>query len=341
MHERSAETDNAIERLRISEERHRLLAEQANDVIWTMSLDGRITYVSPSVERLRGFTPEEAMAQSLDEILTPASQADSIAYMQGLLAALERGEQPQQFFGELEYRCRDGSTVWTSVQAVPHGDAHGVITEVIGVSRDITQRRTIEDDLRAARAEAELNRRSLEVANAVLERLAATDPLTGIGNRRVGERALADAVRDHRSEQAAPVSLLVLDIDHFKLLNDRYGHVTGDRVLIELVANLRGHLRSTDTIARWGGEEFIVLLPDCPLDGALQIAETLRATVAVNAPAVEETVTISIGVAEAAHGETATDWVRRADAALYLAKSGGRDQVRAALPADQRADVPS
>ena len=91
----------AEEQLRISEERHRLLAENANDVIWTMSLDGRITYVSPAVERMRGFTPEEAMSQPLDEIQTPESAAITLGYFVDLQAALEAGRPPQRFRGEL------------------------------------------------------------------------------------------------------------------------------------------------------------------------------------------------------------------------------------------------
>ena len=327
---KTAAADDVHEHLRISEERHRLLAEQANDVIWTMSLDGRITYISPSVERLRGFTQQEAMTQPLEEILTPVSQARSIAYMQGLLVALERGERPDDFHGELQYRCRDGSTVWTAVYAMPFVDASGVIVELLGVSRDISARKAVEDELRAARAEAELSRRSLEIVNAELELLAATDSLTGAGNRRFGERALDDAARSLADETCAHVSLLILDVDRFKSFNDRHGHTAGDRVLIELVADLRAHLRRTDTLARWGGEEFVVILPDCPLEQALQIGEALRAAAAARQRIHGEVSTISIGAAEAAAGESPIDWVTRADTALYAAKAAGRNRVHVA-----------
>jgi len=90
------------EHLRISEERHRLLAENANDVIWTMSLDGRITYISPAVERMRGFTPEEAMNQPLEEIQPPDSAAITLGYFTELTARLQAGLPPQQFRGEFE-----------------------------------------------------------------------------------------------------------------------------------------------------------------------------------------------------------------------------------------------
>jgi PAS domain S-box-containing protein len=110
------------ELLRQSEERHRLLAEHANDVVWTMSPDGLITYVSPAVEAMRGFTPEEAMNQSLEQIHPPESQAVNRAYFERLGESLKNGTPPEEFQGELEYYCKDGSTVWTYVQVIPHMD---------------------------------------------------------------------------------------------------------------------------------------------------------------------------------------------------------------------------
>ncbi|MFZ4441278.1 MAG: PAS domain-containing protein, partial [Syntrophales bacterium] len=132
--------------LRISEERYRLLAENANDVIWTMSLDGRITYVSPSVERMRGFTPGEAMNQPLDEILTPDSAASSLRYWKELAARLQAGLPPQRFHGEYEYYCKDGSTVWTDVQVIPYVvGVNSQPAEILGVTRDIGERKQAEE----------------------------------------------------------------------------------------------------------------------------------------------------------------------------------------------------
>jgi len=141
--------------LRVIDERHRLLAESANDVIWTMSLAGEITYVSPSVEAMRGISPDEAMAQSLDEILTPESAAVSLGYFQDLYAALAEGrEPPGNFRTELEYFCHDGSTVWCDVQVIPCFDDDGQLTEILGVSRDISERKRQQEALVAAREEA-------------------------------------------------------------------------------------------------------------------------------------------------------------------------------------------
>ncbi|HET8732768.1 MAG TPA: PAS domain S-box protein, partial [Anaeromyxobacteraceae bacterium] len=140
------------ERLRVSEERHRTLADNARDVVWTMSLDGRITYVSPAVLPLRGFTPEEAMRQGLAEIHPPESGAISMAYFSRLYEDLAAGRPPQRFRGELEYYCRDGSTVWTDVMAIPVVGRDGKVLEILGVSRDLTERKRAEEALRAGEA---------------------------------------------------------------------------------------------------------------------------------------------------------------------------------------------
>lgn len=120
-----------------SEQRDALMQLRDDDVIWSMSPDGRITHVSREVESVRGFTPEEAMAQGLDEIMAPGSQAVSLAYFQSLIETLQRGEKPQAFRGELEYTHKDGSTVWFDVQTIPHLSADGELIELYGVSRRI------------------------------------------------------------------------------------------------------------------------------------------------------------------------------------------------------------
>jgi len=136
------------EELRMNEERYRLLAENARDVIWTMNLDGTITYISPSVERLRGFTVEEAMNQPLDKILTPDSQAISVGYVQRLYAAFVAGLPLPDFRGELEYYCKDGSTLWTECLTYPVLGSDGSSLTMLGVSRDITERKKMEEALR-------------------------------------------------------------------------------------------------------------------------------------------------------------------------------------------------
>ncbi|MEU8076391.1 diguanylate cyclase [Catellatospora citrea] len=165
---------------------------------------------------------------------------------------------------------------------------------------------------------------------AVLVDLATTDPLTGLPNRRALRTGL-DRELDHARRHVTPLSLILLDLDHFKAINDEHGHLGGDAVLRRVAEILKAQLRSTDLAARHGGEEFAVLLPDTPNDAAKRTAERVRA--ALSAAPIElhgrsVKVTASLGVvAYPEHGLTTEELVRRADAALYNAKRAGRDRV--------------
>jgi diguanylate cyclase (GGDEF)-like protein len=163
---------------------------------------------------------------------------------------------------------------------------------------------------------------------AEVERLATIDGLTGVANRRTFENALhREVARAGRTSQ--PLSLVVLDIDHFKSVNDTLGHQAGDEVLRHVGAALASHAREVDLAARYGGEEFCVLLPACPPDDAMAVAERLRGAIAeYSGPTA---VTVSAGVATLPFdAATDTALVAAADQALYRAKSGGRDRTVAA-----------
>lgn len=164
---------------------------------------------------------------------------------------------------------------------------------------------------------------------AELERLASTDPLTGAGNRRKLYELL-DRQLHLRRRYANPVSLVVVDIDHFKRINDRFGHEIGDHVLMEFSRKIRGALREPDLLARIGGEEFVILAPQTDRKGVLAITEKVAET--VRALRIEEAggITASFGVAEAEAGEERDELLRRADQALYRAKSAGRDRIETA-----------
>ena len=300
------ELHEAETRLMNSEKRSRLLAENAWEVIWTMDLDGKITYVSPAVERMRGITPEEAMRQSLDEIHPPESAASVADYYRQVFAAIEAGTEPPMFRGENEYYRKDGSIMTGELQVIPHLDGSGKVIELIGVTRDISERKVFEAELR---------------------NLAVTDTLTGVWNRRHGTELLTADLSARRPGQA--LSLLMLDIDHFKTINDTFGHQAGDHVLIEIASRLRRSLRGSDMVARWGGEEFVVLLRDCALPDALRLAEDIRAAIAELPFGAMGSLTVSVGVAEARAGEDLTTWLERADQALYRAKRSGRNEVAA------------
>lgn len=158
-------------------------------------------------------------------------------------------------------------------------------------------------------------------------RLAYIDPLTGLPNRRGIEPALNRAARDIDRG-----SIIMIDVDHFKSLNDTFGHAAGDQVLERLADVLRHHTRGTDRVARWGGEEFIVVLPEGGEQGSLLLAERIRTSVhAIEAP---KPITVSLGLAVARVDDTVATILERADACLYTAKGGGRDCMVAAWTPD-------
>ncbi len=193
---------------------------------------------------------------------------------------------------------------------------------------------------RAGALESELERNSREIRDlkhelADARRAATTDPLTGLGNRKLFDEVFAIEAETARSGDA-PLSLLVTDIDHFKIFNDRHGHQIGDAVLKLVAEKLKRSVKGRDTVARYGGEEFVVVLPQTDVAAATQLAEQLRAEIARSRLVVRNRrqdlgkVTISIGVAELRSGETTDDCFKRADQALYRAKHEGRNRVIAA-----------
>ena len=175
--------------------------------------------------------------------------------------------------------------------------------------------------------------RRLLAATTELERIATTDALTGLPNRRAFWAALQlEIARAWRS--GAPLSLAILDIDHFKRVNDRHGHPAGDAVLAAAAAKMRAAVRAGDVVGRIGGEEFAILMPATAVEGAVLVCERLRAAVEARpvdvAGNIGVQVTVSTGVALLADGERCDSIVMRADKALYEAKTGGRNQVKLA-----------
>jgi len=160
-----------------------------------------------------------------------------------------------------------------------------------------------------------------------LEHLVTTDRLTGVGNRSAFDQ-LTEIEASLAKRYGVPVSLIMLDIDHFKRINDSYGHAVGDAVLIGIVRRISARLRDTDSIIRWGGEEFAVITPCTPISGAEVLADAMRRVVADEPFGIVGRVTISLGVAQLSLQETAAQWVSRADRVMYEAKRSGRNCVR-------------
>ena len=224
----------------------------------------------------------------------------------------------------------------------PRIAAYGFAVLVIGMALSLATRfhRAVEGlDALSRELEGRVQQRTTELAEAYrrMEELALRDALTNLLNRRaIEERAVAGLSQARRRK--VPYSLALIDIDHFKSINDTHGHATGDRVIVAVAASLAGVVRASDDVARWGGEEFLVLLPDSGGEAAVAAAERMRASVE-RLPLVDDDgreihVTISVGVASVSDERIAStqfeDLSRSADAALYQAKQSGRNRVRSA-----------
>ena len=198
----------------------------------------------------------------------------------------------------------------------------------------LLERRVAErtEELKAKAAELGVRNEELETANARIEEVARTDALTGVPNRRhFLERLAGETARASRNGTA--LSFLFIDLDHFKRINDDFGHEIGDAVLVAAAGAMRAAVRPYDLLARWGGEEFVVMLPATTADQASAVAERLRERlVGQLAPGCPRAVTGSFGVACLRDGEGTEDVLRRADEAAYRAKQAGRNRVERELP---------
>lgn len=299
-------------KLRHSEERYRLLAENARDVIWTIAADGTISYVGPSVQLLRGISPEQAISQSLEQIHPSESRHQVQAYLQQVARDCQRGRKPQSFRGELEYFTANDSTIWCDVLALPVINDDGSLRYLLGTSRDITERKRYEQ--------------KLDLTNQQLNTLASTDSLTGVWNRHQLQLFIQQLISTS-AISGEPVAMILCDIDHFKQVNDRHGHNLGDQVLVEFCKRVQRCLRGSDRLGRWGGEEFLILVPQGTASGAAVLAEKVREAIADEPFAQVGSVTASFGVAQRKPSESFNAWFQRLDRLLYSAKAAGRDLV--------------
>lgn len=223
---------------------------------------------------------------------------------------------------------RDGESVVDCVVVV--------MRKRIEHEKDILQTKTKLQELYQATQEAnkelerlheeyEVKQQALLKVNDQLEAMASTDPLTGLKNRRFFQNSLLASLI-LLEQQQRDFSLLVVDIDHFKSINDTYGHPIGDLVLGNLAGLLQSMSRSSDVVARYGGEEFVIILAECDHDQAMEIAERYRSEVA-SSDWGQYNITVSIGAATAVKGDTDTSVFQRADQALYASKTAGRNRV--------------
>jgi diguanylate cyclase (GGDEF)-like protein/PAS domain S-box-containing protein len=315
--------------LQESERRFRLLAEHSGDVVVLATLDGLHLYLSPASGRVLGWTAAELVGRYAREFVHPGD----LAWFDAAAAAMREGALEAR--GTYRHRRPDGTWMWVEAHARVHRElAGGASPGYVATLRDATERK---------HAEAELLN-----AYQQMKRMALTDALTGIANRRSFETELA-IEWGRCGRQGAPLSLLLLDVDHFKRYNDRYGHMAGDKCLQRIAGALVDVARrSSDHAARIGGEEFAMLAPNTDADGVLIVAERLRVAILdlgmrheANTPL--RLVTSSIGVTTMwPHGvptaevdQLTSRLFSAADNALYRAKSTGRNRV-VAMPAELR-----
>lgn len=294
-------------------ERYRLMAQYSNDIMLFV-VGGLVTYASPAITEWLGWEAVTVVGRPLVQFCHPEDASRVVALLRSL-----RGRQEVDYQARVLHRL--DRYVWIEARAcrLPSSNATDAARFVIN-ARGIDARKAMEDELRVAKQR--------------LQDLAMTDGLTGLANRRRLDEALDLELRRSQREGNC-LALLVLDIDHFKCLNDSHGHVVGDAVLRRLGTILTTFPnRAGDLAARLGGEEFVLLLPGANYQQALVVAERVRETIQSTNfdPPVHVSVTVSIGVAsmEAGHDATAETLVSLADGALYEAKRSGRNRVVAA-----------
>lgn len=180
----------------------------------------------------------------------------------------------------------------------------------------------------------------LEKKTGEVSHLLYRDPLTLAGNRLALDAAL-EHVKEHRDRYGTPVTLLMLDLDHFKRVNDEFGHATGDQLLATFTKTVEQRLRATDGLYRFGGEEFMIIAENTALDEARVLADDIRKLVAETPFPPTDGITLSIGLADLQTGETIDSWLNRTDQALYRAKDAGRNRVHNAITDDQAPDITS
>jgi diguanylate cyclase (GGDEF)-like protein len=270
---------------------------------------------------------ESGVLLVVDDQIVLANQA--LSTMVGLTAPALHRMGPAAFARHLAALVDDAPELVRDGELFPAGDA--VLCEEFEIARPVRSVvRWVARRLLLPEGKTVLFATSTDITTevdliAAQERMALTDQLTGLMNRRGMESALGrEAARARRA--GSPMSVLLCDIDHFKRINDTHGHAAGDSVLRQVGRCLAGAVRASDVVARWGGEEFLILLPDTALEGARTCAEHVRQMVELTI-AVPTAATISIGSAEIERGELAHAAVGRADARLYDAKASGRNRV--------------
>ena len=281
-----------------SEARFRLMVQYSSDVVAIVDDHNLITYVSPSIETILGYVVSDIMGRNVFELL---SIAESERLREMSISDFD-GQSTEVHMQGVDGRVRSLEVGVTGMRSQPEVD--GIVLNI----RDVSDRKTLEADLRYQ---------------------ALHDDLTGLANRGLFTDRVKDAVHAG-SHSEALVAVLFVDLDNFKLINDSLGHVVGDDVLVKVVERIQRALRISDLTARFGGDDFAILLGGARSEAeVIAVAETVRASLGESLAVGEREfhLTASIGIAiDAGHSTSAEDLLRCADAALYHAKEAGKDR---------------
>lgn len=271
----------------------------AQDAIFITSASGVIEFVNQGFEMVTGYSGAEALGRT-PALLRSGEHGED--FYQRLWHSLRSG---QSFRATVSNRHKDGHLIHCEETITPVHDRHGAVTHFVCIAKDLTTR---------IQAERELREQAM------------LDVLTGLLNRRAGELELEKAYLASY-EGDTPFCVMLADVDHFKAINDTWGHSAGDAILQNVARLLGASVRATDSVVRWGGEEFLIVLPYCELSAAEKRAEHIRVSMERMRQPEAGRVTLSIGAAQVEDNETLAGLINRADKALYRAKKAGRNRV--------------
>ena len=260
-----------------------------------------ITDTTEAFSHFFGYENEELIGSSLSNLFVANKHETEFLLMKELL------QKKQKWSGEMELHKQNGQRVWMDTVISPYLDETNEIVSYTAIYHDITDKKRI-------------------------ELLSVTDPLTKLYNRQKFNEVFDELLMRKHWTQGCSFGLLIIDVDHFKNVNDTYGHQVGDNVLIGMADTLTKTIRTNDILARWGGEEFVVLLPDVDIKKAVTVAQKYREVIEKMTIPQVGTITASFGVTVFSSGDTQEKMMYRADIGLYRAKKNGRNRVEAVEP---------
>ncbi|HYQ53643.1 MAG: diguanylate cyclase domain-containing protein [Pseudomonas sp.] len=318
-----------------SEQQLQMLFELISDGIWDWNANTGYVYRNPGWYAMLGYA-SHSMANSVltwESVIHPEDYPRVMAHFEAYI-----NQRNERYLIEYRCRCQDGSYLWIEDSGhIIARNEDGSVARMLGAHRNIDAGKRLvaqlEQKNQSLEAQVAERTRELSWVNQQLQRqldenreLAERDALTRIANRYRLEQALQQECR--RAQRfREPLSVIAMDVDDFKPINDRYGHAQGDAALVHVVENLRTCLRDHDLLARWGGDEFVMVMPQTTLHEALAVAGRLRQAMVQVEQIGECRLTMSYGVVQWQEGEGQSDLLGRADKALYRAKGAGKNAI--------------